>query len=101
MHARANGLGAVYWSIPRIARPYTAGPYSGILLEGRRCSFKLFYIEPYKGIVGTNVKIGQAIGTAQDISAKYKDLGVTPHVHLEIVACDPEILMNTDCEIKS
>jgi hypothetical protein len=34
------------------------------------------------------------IGVAQDIGIKYD--GVTPHIHFEVVALDPLILLNNE-----
>jgi len=78
--------------VKREARPYASGPYSGVLLEGIRGVFKIFYMELLDGLIGTSVRQGDVIGHAQDISKKYA--GVTAHVHLEIVSLDPEILMS-------
>ena len=50
----------------------------------------IFNIQPDPELMGTEVKVGQVIGTAQDISKKYP--GVTPHVHLRIFSLDPELL---------
>jgi hypothetical protein len=81
--------------IEREARPYAEGPYSGLVITSKRLSIKIFYIEPYPEIIGKSVKIGMPIGKAQDISLKYKDSGVTPHVHVQIEACDPEFFFES------
>lgn len=79
--------------IVREAKPYNHGEYTGFVLDTKRCRFKIFYIKLYEGLVGQIVRQGQPIGTAQDISLKYKKEGVTPHFHIEVVRCDPEILL--------
>ena len=81
--------------IIRVARPYIGTNYSGILLDAKKARMKIFYIEPDKNLIGKSVRMGEVIGKAQDISARYKQYGVTPHVHLEIIMCDPEIFMKT------
>ena len=80
-------------------RPYANDPsYYGIELEtadGYR--IKMFYLTPAVR-VGTKVRAGEPIGTAQDISLKYPDRGsgpMTPHVHVE-VRKDGRILDPTD-----
>ena len=78
--------------IVREARPYATGSYSGVLIEARRGSFKIFYFEPIKALIGEVVKIGSVIGYAQDISQRYEK--VTPHIHFEVVSLDPEVLIN-------
>lgn len=77
-------------TIIREARPYTEGPYSGLLIQGKHCSVKLFYLKP--GVTSGPVKQGQVIGIAQDISKKHGD-NMTPHIHLEIESLDPDIFV--------
>lgn len=79
--------------IVRVAYPYAAKDYSGVYIAAKRLSMKMFYVQPYSGIIGRVIKKGEPIGTAQDISLKYPGAGVTPHVHVKLVRCDPEILM--------
>lgn len=82
--------------VVRVAKPYAGDYYSGLYLSGKKMDLKMFYIMPDMALVGKVVKEGEVIGYAQDISKKYE--GVTPHVHLEIVKCDPEIFLR---EVKS
>ncbi len=84
--------------VVREARPYTEGPYTGVLIKSRRMSVKIFYMEPYPELIGQVVKIGMPIGKAQDISQKYKESSVTPHIHIQIEACDPDIFFNRPCD---
>ena len=79
--------------IIRPSDPYGGGDYSGMIFETKRALFKVFYFSPYENLIGKVVKIGDIIGKAQDISLRYPGIGVTPHVHVEILQCDPEILL--------
>ena len=79
--------------IIRPSDPYGDGDYSGMIFETKRALFKVFYFVPYENLIGKIVKIGDNIGKAQDISLRYPELGVTPHVHVQITSCDPEILL--------
>ena len=78
--------------IARRAKPYAHDFYSGVLIVSKRLSLKMFYLEPNSDLIGKVVKIGDTIGIAQDISKKYPT--VTPHIHVEIVKCDPEIFID-------
>lgn len=76
-------------TIVREAKPYDAGEFSGVLIQGTYMDVKMFYLTVAPELIGQIVKRGQVIGEAQDISKKYP--GITPHVHLKIVGADPEI----------
>ncbi len=80
--------------IVRIARPYAGTNYSGVLIETKRMVMKIFYVEPFDGVIKKTLKIGQPFGTAQDIGAKYHEFGVTPHIHVQIDMIDPEAVFN-------
>lgn len=46
---------------------------------------RLFYVKPSKNLaIGQPVTQYDPIGTAQDVSRRYPDRGMTPHVHYEI-----------------
>lgn len=77
--------------IVREARPYPEGPYTGVLIQSKRMTVKIFYVEPYPEVIGKVLKIGTPYGKAQDVSLKYKKQGVTPHIHIQIEAIDPDI----------
>ncbi len=77
--------------ILREARPYDHGEYTGFVLDTKRCRLMVFYVKLHDGLIGAIVRQGQPIGIAQDISLKYRD--VLPHFHIEVVRCDPEILL--------
>jgi hypothetical protein len=76
--------------IVREARPYSTGIYSGILIESKKLTVKMFYLEPYPEVIGKVVNINEPIGKAQNIGLKYD--GVTPHIHVQIESCDPELI---------
>ncbi len=83
--------------IVREARPYMNKPYSGVLLVDGALSIKLFYLLPFKDLIGTGAEQGQTIGLAQDISDP-DYAGMTPHIHMEIKGAngwtlDPEGLV--------
>jgi hypothetical protein len=79
--------------VERIAYPYAGDrSYKGLVIRGKQVTIKLFYVDPWDWIIGTDVKQGEVIGMAQDISAKYSS-AMLPHIHLSIVAIDPEILL--------
>lgn len=62
---------------------------SGVVLETPSgYQIKIFYVDPYRSLVGTLVPCGMTIGTAQDLTLRYppkpgRDL-ITNHVYLEI-----------------
>jgi len=74
--------------VARLARPYASGSYEGLEIEGRRMAVTLFYVKPKPGVMGRFVEKGEAVGTAQDIAARYGG-GMLPHVHLRITSADP------------
>ncbi len=77
--------------ILREARPYANDSrWSGVLIKGKNAEIKMFYLSPDKTLFGQNLNEGAMIGIAQDISKKYP--GITPHIHLEIVSINPEIV---------
>jgi len=89
-----NVLSPCTGRVERTAKPYAGDDsYSGLLIQSKRMALKVFYVLPREEIIGKIVKAGESLGTAQDISLKYPGSGVTPHIHVEIVSCDPEIFM--------
>jgi len=78
-------------TITRKARPYAQGKWSGCVITGPRVTVKMFYFKLGAGMVGRTVAQGDVIGVAQDIGEKYT--GITPHVHLQVEAVDPGLLM--------
>jgi len=80
----------------RVARPYADDfAYSGAYLRGDRLWAKLFYADPMPELIGLRVEQGRVFATAQDITAKtgedglYREQGMLPHIHLEIIKADP------------
>ena len=78
--------------VVRIAKPYADWDFSGILMQSAEMELKLFYFNPYEGLVDAYVKRGAEIGVAQDIRLKY-DNRMTPHLHLQIDSIDPILLI--------
>lgn len=83
--------------ILRRSNPYVGTHYTGFVLDTKRARFKIFYVDFPDSLIGTVVKYGEMIGTIQDVSKNYPGSGVTPHVHIEVVMCDPEILFQNSC----
>lgn len=69
-------------TVTRLAYPYADDSrYKGLVIEGGAYLVKVFYIIPTVAI-GSVVKAGQQIATAQDLTVKYP--GITNHIHLEV-----------------
>ncbi len=71
----------------RVAQPYAKPGYSGCeiqAIDNNKCYIcKMFYFEPDETLIpSTQIFMGETIGTAQDISKKYKD--ITWHIHLQV-----------------
>lgn len=84
-------------TVERTADPYGDGKYSGLLIRiDARTAYKVMYMAPLGGLVGSKVAAGDTIGYAQDISRRYS-AGMKPHLHLEVYvdgqAIDPEPLL--------
>ena len=75
----------VLGKVTRIAFPYPNSEYSGLVIDADWIAIKLFYFNPISNAVGKMFYPGDKIGIAQDISKRYSEYGVTPHVHLEII----------------
>ena len=75
----------------RECRPYVIGPYSGALLKNDDLTIKMFYFTPWTDLIGADVRQGDVLGIAQNISTKYP--GMTNHIHLEIVSINPELFL--------
>lgn len=56
--------------------------YTGIEIKNAEYTVKIFYMSP-SVIVGQEVRAGQVIGKAQDISRKYSP-GMINHIHVEL-----------------
>jgi hypothetical protein len=84
-------LSPIQGKVQREALPYADEHYSGLVIENSFMSIKMFYFMPNFSLLGKEVKAGDVIGIAQDISEKHE--GMPPHIHLEIDSIDPEVLM--------
>ena len=89
--------------VVRTGMPYgDGGPWDCYLLirEDDRTDWRLFYVIPLVGIVGTTVRKGQAVAILADVGQKYGTDPVKgrmdPHCHVEKHVngqkVDPEIL---------
>jgi hypothetical protein len=74
----------------REAKPYAKSDYSGLLIKGKQIEIKMFYFKPRDGLKGMEIQKGEIIGIAQNIAEKYP--GMIPHIHVEVVSIDPEIV---------
>ncbi|NIV03279.1 hypothetical protein GWN26_01965 [Candidatus Saccharibacteria bacterium] len=80
----------------REARPYAHDfKYSGLVIQGKHLAIKIFYLDPWPGIIGTVVKRGDPIGIAQDIREKYNG-SMEAHIHLAIFSFNPELILQKE-----
>ena len=89
-------LSPITGKIIRVAYPYANDKnYSGLVIENLDLRIKLFYLKPLIETLKKNIKQGEKIGIAQDISKKYNKgkQKMIPHIHLEIERINPEVLM--------
>lgn len=77
--------------VKRKAIAYSGSKFTGLVIEAKKMTIKMLYLEVDDNLVGKCVKQGEVIGEAQDISERYST--VDPHVHVEILSCDPEIFI--------
>jgi hypothetical protein len=79
--------------VVREAKPYTDGPFSGLVIENDKIRIMMFYIQPDLNLIGKGeIEKGRLIGIAQNIAEKYP--GITPHIHLRIERIDPTLLLD-------
>lgn len=76
--------------IIRKKNPYTG--YSGVLFRGRGIVGTLLYVKIEDNIIKKELREGDVVGIAEDISQKYE--GIIPHIHFQIDKIDPEILIS-------
>jgi hypothetical protein len=79
----------------REANPYETTDYKGLFIQGKHLAIKIFYLDPWPGIIRTSVKRGDPIGIAQDISERYGGK-MEAHVHLAIISFNPELLIGKE-----
>jgi len=70
--------------ISRISNPKRDSLMSGIKWETEKSYGKLFYFLPDKNLIGKDVKEGDVIGTAQDVSRHYGLKDMIPHLHFQV-----------------
>jgi len=81
-----------FGKVVRISKPYRDDlTWSGLVIENDTIKIQMWYLKPLPGIIGNEVRQGQLIGHAQDISEKYE--GMTPHIHLRIMSIDPALFL--------
>ena len=78
------------------SRPYMDDAfYVGCGIWGKKYMVKMWYFTPYEDLIHDEVKAGQEIGIAQDISKKYGG-GMLPHIHLGLWSLEPTTLLNPE-----
>ena len=75
--------------IIRYKNPYEG--YHGVLFRGKGMVGTLFYVDVDKEMIGKQLKEGEVVGVAEDLSKKYSN--ILPHIHFQIDKIDPEILI--------
>lgn len=75
------------------SKPYSSGPLSNTLSGAKLRSsfgeFKIFYFAPFPNLIGKRVIAGEPIGTVQDVTLRYPNQGMQPHLHIELRLPDP------------
>ncbi len=74
------------------AEPTEGVFYGGVQIRGPNCVVTIFYFQLDKKLIKMNVREGQVIGIAQDLTLKYP--GITNHVHLHFDLINPELFIN-------
>lgn len=74
------------------AKPVEDVFFSGVQIQCPNAMITMFYFQLDKFLVKMNVKEGQVIGIAQDISLKYP--GIVNHVHFQFDSINPELFIN-------
>ncbi len=82
-------------TINLVAYPFENKEYQAALFENDFISLMIFYFIPDEDKIGIEVKQGDRIGIAQDISQLYntKKRKMTPHINLHVLSIDPLALM--------
>ncbi len=82
-------------TINLVACPFENKDYMAALFENDFISLMIFYFIPDKDKIGIEVKQGDRIGIAQDISQIYntKKRKMTPHINVQVLSIDPLGLM--------
>lgn len=80
-------------TVEREAKPYADKEYSGLVIQGKHMSAKMFYLIPARDIIGKQVHRGDVVGYAQDISQNYPGEVMKPHVHIEVESMNVLMIM--------
>lgn len=84
-------------SFIRLARPYADDDrYSGIAVKNSHMEILLFYLSPFDDLAGKTLFQNTVIGHAQDITKKYNNPAMTPHIHIQIDSVDPMLFMGKE-----
>jgi len=79
-----------------MAYPYAGDViFAGCRIWGKDWMCKMFYFIPHDNLINMDVIAGEAIGIAQDISAKYGG-GMLPHIHCGLYKLNPTLLVNPE-----
>lgn len=78
-------------AIKRISKP-NESYLSGIKFETESSNGRMWYFSPFKRVIGTKVKQGDVIGTAQALQDHYGDK-MTDHIHFQFNEIDPMIMV--------
>lgn len=80
-------------TISKVVYPYKNDMETkGVIIQGESLAIRLYYVD-LENPVGSYVRKGEQIGTAQDLSKKHGP-NMKSHVHCEIESMDPDILIN-------
>lgn len=80
------------FTIIRRAYPYEdTRELEGLFFETSWCEGRIWYVQALDEAFGKTFKLGDVIGTAQDVRIKYGD-SMRPHIHFQIDSIDPMVL---------
>jgi hypothetical protein len=83
--------------IIRIAYPYSGDRnYKGVVIGDGNFQVKMFYLDPYRDLIGRVVLAGKEIGIAQDISQRYEGTGMEPHIHCQLALRPERVIMSNN-----
>lgn len=77
----------------RLAYPYPDQGYEGLLIRSPSLTIKIFYLIPADDILHKILSQGDLIGTAQDITKRYNDHRMLPHIHMQIESANPALFL--------
>ena len=76
-------LSPVSGPVTRIGWCYPNSVYRYVEVTNRGLRHRFFYVQPSVGL-DDFIEQGDPIGVAQDITIRYPDQGMTPHIHYEV-----------------